>query len=53
MVGTQRYVAPLFAVQEIFRATPEMLSTVHGKAEMVLVRGRLLPVVRLHSAAWE
>jgi two-component system chemotaxis sensor kinase CheA len=48
-VGTQRYVAPLFAVQEIFRATPDMLSTVHGKAEMVLVRSRLLPVVRLHS----
>ena len=48
MVGQQRYIVPLFSVSEMFRPTQEMLSTVQGTAEMVLVRGRLLPIVRLH-----
>jgi len=48
VVGDQRYIVPLFAVQEMFRPTPETLSTVQGREEMALVRGRLLPMVRLH-----
>jgi len=48
MVGQQRYIVPLFSVSEMFRPTQDMLSTVRGKAEMALVRGRLLPIVRLH-----
>jgi two-component system chemotaxis sensor kinase CheA len=48
LVGSNRYIVPIFAVREMFRPTPEMLSTVGGKNEMVTVRGRLLPVVRLH-----
>jgi two-component system chemotaxis sensor kinase CheA len=48
MVGDQRYVAPIFAIREIFRPTQNMLSTVHGTGEMVMVRGGLLPIVRLH-----
>ena len=48
-VGDQRYVAPIFSVKEMFRPTPDMISTVHGKSEMVLVRDQLLPVVRLHE----
>jgi two-component system, chemotaxis family, sensor kinase CheA len=47
-VGQQRYIVPIFAVREIFRPTQEMLSTVHGKGEMVMIRGGLLPIVRLH-----
>jgi two-component system chemotaxis sensor kinase CheA len=31
-----------------FRPEPSMLSTVVGKGEMVLLRGELMPVVRLH-----
>jgi two-component system chemotaxis sensor kinase CheA len=49
VVGAQRYVVPLFAVKEMFRPTPEMLSTVQGTREMVMVRGNLLPIVRLHE----
>jgi two-component system chemotaxis sensor kinase CheA len=48
MVGASRYVVPIFAVREMFRPTPELLSTVQGKHEMALVRGNLLPIVRLH-----
>ncbi len=48
MVGQQRYIVPIFSVTEMFRPTQDMLSTVQGTAEMALVRGRLLPIVRLH-----
>jgi two-component system chemotaxis sensor kinase CheA len=48
VVGKQRYIVPLFAVREMFRPTPEMLSTVHSRGEMVMVRGSLMPIVRLH-----
>jgi len=47
-VGPQRYIAPIFALREMFRPTREMLSTVQGKGEMAMVRGGLLPIVRLH-----
>lgn len=47
-VGTERYVVPIFAVTEMFRPTREMLSSLENKYEMVLVRGQLLPIVRLH-----
>ncbi len=49
LVGEQRYIVPIFAVREMFRPTPAMLSTIHGKQEMVLVRGGLLPIIRLHQ----
>ena len=49
LVGEQRYIVPIFAVREMFRPTPEMLSTIQGKKEMVLVRGGLLPIIRLHE----
>jgi two-component system chemotaxis sensor kinase CheA len=32
----------------MFRPTEGMLSTVQGKGEMAMVRGGLLPIVRLH-----
>ena len=48
VVGSHRYIVPIFAVREMFRPTPDVLSTVHGRDEMAMVRGRLLPVVRLH-----
>jgi len=48
-VGKERYIVPIFTVTEMFRPTPEMLSTVQGKNEMVMVRGKLLPFVRLHE----
>jgi two-component system chemotaxis sensor kinase CheA len=47
-VGRETYIVPIFAVREMFRPTREMLSTVENRDEMVLVRGSLMPVVRLH-----
>jgi two-component system chemotaxis sensor kinase CheA len=48
-VGDQRYIIPIFAVKEMFRPAPESLSSVPDGGEMVLVRGSLLPILRLHS----
>jgi two-component system chemotaxis sensor kinase CheA len=47
-VGKERYIAPLFAIREMFRPTAETIWTVQQRAEMALVRGSLLPVVRLY-----
>jgi two-component system chemotaxis sensor kinase CheA len=47
-VGIERYILPLFAVREMFRPTPETIWTVQRRAEMALVRGTLLPVLRLY-----
>ncbi len=47
-VGKERYIVPLFAVREMFRPTAETIWTVQQQAEMALVRGSLLPVVRLY-----
>lgn len=46
-VGGERFIVPIFAVREMFKASPEQVFTVEGKGEMVMVRGRLLPLVRL------
>jgi two-component system chemotaxis sensor kinase CheA len=48
-VGGERFIVPIFAVREMFKASPEQVFTVEGKGEMVMVRGRLLPLVRLAS----
>ncbi len=46
-VGEQRYIIPTLSVRESFRPLPGMISTVHGRGEMVNVRGRLTPMLRL------
>ena len=47
-VGEERYIVPLFSVREMFRPTAETMWTVQKRGEMALVRGSLLPVLRLH-----
>jgi two-component system chemotaxis sensor kinase CheA len=47
-VGSERYIVPLFAVREMIRPTVETIWTVKQRAEMALVRGNLLPVLRLY-----
>lgn len=49
IVGDQRYIVPIFSVREMFRPTQEMLSTVQNKGEMAMVRGGLMPIIRLHK----
>lgn len=48
-IGRDRYILPTLAVRESFRATRDMISTVHGRGEMVNVRGRLSPLLRLYE----
>jgi two-component system chemotaxis sensor kinase CheA len=48
-VGNERYIVPIFAVREIFKPQPETVFTVENRHEMVLVRGNLLPIVRLYK----
>ncbi len=48
-VGDQRYVVPLFAVREMMKPAEEAISTIHGRQEMAMVRGNLLPLIRLHQ----
>ncbi|MFZ0591848.1 MAG: chemotaxis protein CheA [Bryobacteraceae bacterium] len=48
-VGGHRYIVPIFDVKEMIRPTEDLLSSVQGRDEMALVRGRLLPIVRLYQ----
>ncbi len=47
-VGQERYIVPLFGVRELFRPNDDSIWTVQQRAEMALVRGTLLPVLRLY-----
>jgi two-component system chemotaxis sensor kinase CheA len=47
-IGRQRYIVPLYSVTEMFRPAAESFFTVQNRQEMVMVRERLLPVVRLY-----
>jgi two-component system chemotaxis sensor kinase CheA len=46
-VGAERYIVPVSSVVEVLRPAREAVSTVRNQGEMVLVRGKLVPVVRL------
>lgn len=48
-VGDQRYIIPALSVRESFQLTPAMLSTVYNRGEMVKVRDRLIPLLRLYE----
>jgi two-component system, chemotaxis family, sensor kinase CheA len=48
-VGDERYVVPIFSVRELLRPTSEAVFTVENRAEMILIRERLVPVVRLYQ----
>lgn len=47
-VGEERYIVPIFAVHETLRPTEEMVSTLPSGSEVALIRGALLPIVRLN-----
>ncbi len=48
-LGGERYILPTLSVRESFRPTADMISTVHERGELVNVRGRLIPLLRLHE----
>jgi two-component system chemotaxis sensor kinase CheA len=47
-VGDRRYIIPINSIIRSLRPTAGQLSTVHHRGEMILERGALLPLVRLH-----
>ena len=48
-VGDERYIFPTLSVCESFRPTPQMITRVQGKGEVVKVRNRLCPILRLYD----
>jgi two-component system chemotaxis sensor kinase CheA len=48
-VGDERYIIPTLSVRESFRPRADMISKVQGRAEVVNVRGRLIPLLQLHE----
>jgi two-component system chemotaxis sensor kinase CheA len=49
VAGAERYILPLASVKELFRPIPGQVSTIEGRAEVVSVRDRLVPVLRLYD----
>jgi two-component system chemotaxis sensor kinase CheA len=46
-VGNDRYIIPTMSVRESFRPQSGMVSTVHQRGEVVSVRGKQTPILRL------
>jgi two-component system, chemotaxis family, sensor kinase CheA len=46
-VGGDRYIIPTLSIRESFRPRPGMVSAVHEQGEVVSVRGRQTPLLRL------
>ncbi len=47
-VGCERYIIPTISIHLCFRPTRDQLSTVSGRGELVMLRGELMPIFRLH-----
>ncbi len=47
-VGEDRFILPSTSVQMALRPAREHISTIHGRGEVLDLRGRLLPLHRLH-----
>jgi len=48
-VGAEHYLLPTASIEHSFRPTADVVSTVAGRGEMVMLRGELLPVFRLYE----
>lgn len=48
-VGEHRYIIPTLTISESFRPAAGAVKTVQGRGEMVEVRGRLRPLLRLYN----
>ena len=46
-VGPERFIVPTLTIRESLRPQPQMVSTVQGKGELIRVRDKLIPLVRL------
>lgn len=48
-VGEETYLLPTVSIEQSFRPESGSISTVSGQGEMVMLRGELLPLFRLHE----
>ncbi|MDX9785520.1 MAG: chemotaxis protein CheA [Desulfobacterales bacterium] len=48
-VGKERYILPTMAILESFKPKKKDYYTVKGKGEMVMARGKLIPLIRIDS----
>ncbi len=48
-VGSEHYLLPTVSIEQSFRPAAGSISTVAGQGEMVMLRGNLLPIFRLHE----
>jgi two-component system chemotaxis sensor kinase CheA len=49
-IGSERFIIPTVSIRESIRPKPEEVSTVKKQGEMMNIRGRLLPLIRLHQS---
>lgn len=49
-IGAERFIIPTVSIRESIRPKPEEVSTVKREGEMMNIRGRLLPLIRLHRS---
>ncbi len=47
-IGAAHYVVPIMTIECCLRPTPDQISTIRGRAEMVMVQNQLIPMVRLY-----
>ncbi|GAF99443.1 unnamed protein product, partial [marine sediment metagenome] len=48
-IGGDRYIIPINSIVRSFRPNAQQLSSVQNRGEMAMVRGKLLPLVRLYK----
>lgn len=48
-VGVEHYILPTLSIEQSFQPDAASISTVSGRGELVLLRGRLIPIYRLHE----
>jgi len=48
-VGSERYIIPTIAIQESMKPDRKKYNTVHNRGETLLVRGELIPIIRLYQ----
>ncbi len=48
-IGDDRYIIPIISIVNTLKPKAQQLSSVQGKGEMVMIRGQIIPLVRLYK----
>ncbi len=48
-IGNDRYIIPIISIINTLKPKAEQISSVQGRGELVMVRGQLIPLVRLYK----